>query len=634
MTKHLDTPTINDWRKRFNQAQSFQRAWRSEADAAGELYELRWKVTGVPENVRVTMPSTARAVIDEATDHSDFDPHYVYVHTPTYGMEQEAEKRASRIRSFMQGWMIYQVSHMNDISPFRDYIKNQYIYGKGVLKVIYDKAEWPLLEVPEGSTNQDARTLKDRVERDREFVMPIVLRSIDPRAIYEDPSIGQKRWVIEVYEYQAQEVLPLYANWVSEVIGDMDEFPPDALIRIWDCYQIGEVDGVKGIWHQVLVNETDNTGTFGNSAQFVSASDPDQADPAWLPHEPFPYLIKFSGLGRQSPGKYEEKARGLLYAVKSLLYAEARRLTQLDSIIAAMAWPTIFVTGPRSRVDIQYGPNVVNYVPPGVTVDTISPPIPSGPIQSALATLQAGIERGTFGSVIRGDKPPQTTSAAQLAILSGQARLRFGAIKIGMEAILWETLQKVGIIIKDVIDADLTIWQVNDTDEKEPAKLVISPSDIPEKFSAHVEVLTDPAEEQDRRIQLASFLFNDNVIDMEEYRERAGIRDTASMRRRQLRDKVLFESPAIAQALGETYLIESGYDIESIIMEKAMRDLLILRRRAEMEQVILGGGPGGENPQGSQRIGPQVNPVGGSPGAPSPPTPATAQQSGEVSVSG
>ncbi len=632
----LGRPDVDTWVRRFQQAATFQRRWRADAQVMEELYELTWKMEGIPDNIPITMPSTARAVVDEATDHSDFDPHFLQIHTPTYGLEQDAELRASRIRTFFRGWAIYQVSHMNDVSPFRDYVKNQYLYGKGVFKVVNDAEAWPRLDVPEGSTEADAHALKEQLTSDREFAIPIVLRSVDPRAVYEDPSIGQKRWVVEEYEFEAQEIMPLYENWIPQRLGvdEMEELPPEASVRVWDCYQIGEDDGEPGVWHQVLINEATDVG----APPLVSPAAGPSSEPSFLPGEPFPYVIKFSGLGRQSTGKYEQKARGILYGAVSLLKAEARRHTQLDSIVASMAWPTLFVTGPRNRFSVVYGPNVVNYIPPGVSVDTVSPPIPTGPIQSALATIQAGIERATFGSVIRGDKPPQTTSAAQLAILSGQAGLRFGSIKIQLESALWEVLQKVGLLAKQ-LDAPLTIWQTNDTDEADPTKLELLPGDIPDRLSMHVEVLNDPAEEQDRRIQLASFLFKDGVIDMEEYRERAGIRDTAAMRRRALRDKVLFESPAIAAALGETYLLESGYDIESLTLEKAMRDMLILRRQADMQAQLFGTDPGGANPAGSQPADNQApNPLGGSPGTgPTVPSAAQAQQAaegGQVSVNG
>lgn len=638
----LDKPDIERWVSRFRAVEEYQRVWRAEARTNELLYEQKWKMTGIPDNIPITIPSTARAIIDEATDHTDFDPMWIRIFTPTYGLDQDAEETAGRIRNFFPGWMRYNISHLNDVSPFRDYTKNMYIFGKAVYKVFYDKEEWPQLEVPEGTKEDAARKMGEMVERDREFVIPIPCRSIHPLALYEDPTLGQKRWAIEVYEHDAMEVTGLYTNWVPMRVKDdgsrmsVDEFleqaPDERRVRIWDCYQIGREDDVDGIYHQVLIDETPAGEGEPTTPPLASSA----TGPAvFLPNEPFPYVIKFSGLGRQSGGKYEEKARGLLYGVQSLLHAEGRRLTQLDSIISSLAWPTLFVTGPRSRVRVEYGPNVVNYVPAGVQVETVSPQIPSGPIQSSLAVLQAGIERGTFGSVIRGDKPPQTTSAAQLAILSGQARLRFGAIKIHQEAALTESFQKVGRIIKDVIKEPITVWQVEDADQPEPSKLELKPSDLTDKLSLHIEIITDPIEERERRAQLAIFLLESGIIDVEEARERAGIRDTASMRRRVIRDKVLNESPMVLAALGEEYLLESGYDLESLALEKAMRDMLILRKQQEAQERIMGPTPGQVSQPGSAASGLTPAQLGGSPGAP---TPSGAQQAGEasagVSVSG
>ena len=600
----LTAPGKEDWIRRSAMVESYQRAWLSEALKAEDLYELRWTMDGIPDNVPLTIPSTARAIVDEATDHSDFDPRWLRVHTPTYGMTEDAAGRSSLLRAFLPGWLYYQITHTNDVSPLRDYLKNMYLYGKAVWKVYYDKTEWPQPDFVDGMTVGDVEEANERVKADREFVMPVIMRSIHPMALREDPAPGRKKWGIEVYERSPLSIRALYEDWMPEGLEEETMEDPNAMVELWDCYQIGEENGEQGIYHQVLVNE--RTGAYSEATQRV-----------FLPGEPYPYIVKYSGFGRQS-GRYEEMARGLLYSVDSLLRAEGRRQTQLDAIVSAMAWPTIFVTGPRTVFKVEYGPNVVNYVPSGVQVSTVTPPIPAGPIQTSLAMIQQGIERGTFGSVIRGEKPPQTTSAAQLAILSGQARLRFGSIKIHVEASLLEAFQKAMYIIKYAVKDPVTLWQWDDTDASEPSKLVIKPSDIPFPLVAHIEVLSDPTEEQERRAQFATFLLEKNIIDWEEAAERSGVRDVKAMRRRMIRDKVLFQSPAVIQALGEQYLLESGYDIESLQLEKAMRDLFILRSQRQMQEAIMSAPGGaasspGSTPAPNQGFSP--NQLGGRPGA-------------------
>lgn len=608
----LEAPTVSRWVARFKTADEFQKKWRVEARIAEELYELSWLPDFLPTNIPITIPSTARAVVDEATDHSDFNPHWIRMHLPTYGLEQDAESTSSRLRAFFPGWLAYQVSHTNDVSPSRDWIKNMYLFGKAVYKTFYDKSEWPLLDIPDGTSEEKAREMKEEVERSREFVVPVILRSVDPLAVYEDPNIGEKKWVIEAYDSDALDILDRYAKWIPVDFTRSDIEKENPKVRIWDCYQIGRerIDGkdVDGIYHQVLIDQAPSE----DSPMVAAATG---KTPVFLPNEPFPYDIKFSGLGRQSSGKYEHKARGILFAVKSLLEAEARRLTQLDSIISALAWPTLFVTGPRTRFQVKYGPNEVNYVPPGVTATTITPTMPTGPIQQALATLQAGIERGTFGSVIRGDKPAQVTSGAQLAILSGQARLRFGSPHIQHEQTLMRVFSKVGIIIRDVIKHPIQLWQTNDTEVRKAGQLKVSPEDFPAQLPMHVEILNDPEEERERRTQLAAFLFEKGAIDLEEFRERAGIEDTAAMRQRVIRDKALLETPGVIQALGEEFLLESGYSLEALVLEKTARDLMILRSRQELEAQFQQAQGGANTNQLNQTAAPGLNPgsLGGSP---------------------
>ena len=612
VAKILPKPTVDTWHKRFRAAEKQQQKWRSEAEICEALYEQEWTVDGVPDNVPMTVPSTARAIVDEATDHSDFDPNWLTIRTPTYGMTEDAENDAGRIRAFLVAWSSHQMTQANDASPFRDFNKNAYLSGKSVYKVVVDYDNWP--EYEEGADPDEM----SRVSAERQFYVPIVLRALDPIVVYEDPTIGEKQWVIERYQHEAVEVLSLYEKWLpaTGLRTDRDVVLEENIsLDLWDCYQIGELKGEKGIWHQVLVGKSEDDKTPATKAVF-------------LPNEPFPYVIKFSG-GRQSSGRYEQKARSLLFAAKSLLKAEARRFSQLDAIIQMLAWPTTVVTGPKSRFEFVFGPNVVNYVPMGVKVDTVTPQIPAGPIQSALAVIQAGIERATFGSVIRGSKPPQTTSAAQLAILSGQARMKFGAPKIGHETALREVYEKVLHIVKYVLRDKVTVYQTDDTLEESPTEVVLGPSDIPERPAVQVYIGQDPIEERERQIQSAILLKREGLIDEEEARERAGIKSTAAMRRRRIRDMVLMGSPNILAALGESFILSSGFDFATLTLEKAMRDMLMARQQQAMMQSIM-------SPQGgANAMGSQPGMSGGTTalgGAPSGPLPTQASATADASM--
>ena len=600
-----------------------------------DLYELRWLIEGVPLGSPITVPSTARAVVDEATDHSDFDPTWLKLRIPTYGLEFDAEETAGRLRSWFVGWAMHQMQTANDVSPFRDWTKDLFLYGKAVWKIIADHENWPVVLGDEGkATPEEIAAERDRVVKARQGIIPIVLRTIYPLAVYEDPAVGEKQWAIEEYDHEATEILPRYKDWLpsgksrpdaakrrKEMLDDADLH-----VKLWDCYQIGEGDyegeKVCGLWHQVLINE-------GPESAFTAAT-----PPVFLPYEPFPYTIKFSGFGRQSSGRYHEKARGILFAAQSLIKAEARRHSQLDAIISQFAWPTTVVTGPKGRFDFKWGPNEVNYVPPGVTVTAVTPTIPAGPVQAALATIQAGIERATFGSVIRGDKPPQTTSAAQLSILSGQARLRFGSPRMQQEAGLRDIASKAFHIIKYVMRSESYVLQLDDTSETDPKQVVIRPEDIPEPFFMDVKIKGDPVELQEREMNRAIMLKREGIIDEEEAAEMSGVTDTAAMRQRRIRDMVLMGSPNIVAALGEQFLLDSGLDLEALELEKMMRDLFKARSAQQLQEQIMGGGgvggqAGGANPAGSQPAPEEIGPVPLG-GAPANASPTEAQMNAEM----
>lgn len=614
---------MKEWGVRKRRVETFQQQWRAEAALNEDMYELRWEIKGLPTNVEITMPSTARAIVDEATDHNDFDPRWLKFQVPTYGLTEKAAEKAARIRAFIIGWLYEQVVTGNDVSPVRDFIKNLHLFGKAVYKTVAVLDEWPELEVAAGATEDEAREAREQLTAERRYATPIAWRSVSPMALYEDPAVGVKCWAIECYPKSAIEVIEQYGEYLDESTLAANSGDDDGTLEVWDCYQVGVKDGVPGLFHQIIVYCGVDPDTADDNYQSVGDSE-------FMAYHPFPYTVRFSGFGRQSSGKYEEKARGILSGAISLLQAEARRLSQTDAIVSALAWPTLFVTGPRSRFHVEYGPNVVNYVPSGVTATTITPQLPVGPLQTSLAVLQSGIERATFGSVIRGDKPPQVTSAAQLSILSGQARLRFMSIKIGHEAALTDVITKAATIARDVIDEDLTVWQVDDTDETKPADLVLKQGDIPDRFVCKVTIKTDPADERERDLQMAVFLFEKGAIDWEEMAERVGVTDVSAMRRRMIRDKILLNSPAVLQALGEQYILESGYDIESLTLEKTMRDMLILRTQQQMQSQIMAppAGPAG-SPEKTAGMNPTV--LGG---APTNPTAPMAQMNAEASVPG
>ncbi len=231
MTLVLAEPTPETWRTRFRSASEFQSAWRTITTELIELYELRWQVDGVPEDIPITRPSTPAAVIDEATDNSDFNPQWLSLRTPTYGLTETAEKNASMLRSWCLGWLLQQLVAGNDVSPYRDWLKNLYLTGKAVYKVVYDHEQWPTAKQPKHISNEAWRKIQVAQDAEREFMNPVVLRSIDPMAVYEEPTVGEKRWLIEAYDRTAEEIQATYKAWTPRPL-DEDEAAPQQLVLL------------------------------------------------------------------------------------------------------------------------------------------------------------------------------------------------------------------------------------------------------------------------------------------------------------------------------------------------------------------------------------------------------------------
>ena len=140
----------------------------------------------VPEGFNLVLPTTPRAVVDEAVDNAS-PQEMKFTYSPR-GADQTAEEHADRVRSWTKSlWRHWRV-RANDIDPIRDFEKNLAASGKGVFKLVPDLLLWPSLSSKEAKKlgkKNGGRALDKRmsmIEEVREKNTPLFLRSLPPRS--------------------------------------------------------------------------------------------------------------------------------------------------------------------------------------------------------------------------------------------------------------------------------------------------------------------------------------------------------------------------------------------------------------------------------------------------------------------
>jgi len=540
-------------------------------DEAEMFYEGAWEPSG-PENFPRTVPATASAIIEEATDHIDTE--HITPHVPTIGRKGQSEQQAGKLKGFIQGMWNYWSSHAEDIPPPRDFTKNLFLGNKAVFRVLIDFDAWPEPEITEGMTRKQKDDLMAELRDIRAMDFPIVCQSISPRWFIDDPTIGRKKWGMEFYSKDVDEVQELYPKWGNPRTGDKDDsLDPDRaeIIDYWeegsksadaedvkDGFAEKKGETIYGCWRAVLGDWTFALG------------------PKFLAGYPLPWVVKYGGGGRESrDGHHEKKARGILHPVLSLLRAEGRRLTQLDVITAFYATPVLFAEGEEGEWIFKWEPGWLNFVPPGRALpQSPNVPQPHAALLATIAQIQSGIERGTFGSVVGGEKQPGTRSAAEHAILSSQAELRFRSAKRAVEDGIREVNEKVLILLRNVLlreDKDDIIVPV--TDDTLQAPPTLKRNEIPSPFYHRIELRDMSPSAVSREALVAAQLKQAGIIDDEEAMERSGIQNTADMKIRVMRDKVM-ASPLVINHLARDFVEEyTGEAVEDMEFEEMLLQL-------------------------------------------------------------
>lgn len=544
----------------------------------------------LPEGFDITIPTTARAIIDEAVDN--IEPYDIMIKYAPRGFGEKPQLDAEAISRFIKNVWIYWRQTNSDIDILRDFIKNMFKHGKAIFKVVPDWSLWPELteEQEEKLLNEGGKkAVRDKVKQIQQLRrenFPLIARSMSPRHVYEDPTMdSRKLWVIEEYGISLSEIRNKYAEFIDEL---RDPEPYDYTVKeLWTATWVdwnGEIHTGK---HWLFINET-----------LIKTED--------NPYLDVPYAIKHSGFGSESyDGKPEQKAVGFYTRqVKSMLRAEIRRMTHFDAMMQQLAFPLILLPDMMEDVDFDTSPGAINYVPQelleGAANIFVSAKLPEPEYMTSISMIQNQIERATTQRAIRGAGVPGTDSAAQLGMITAQAKLRLEPIKRATE----EAVDMVNSMILRYVDTILKdTVSVFGAEPLGPAEYTLKPEMIRGRYRTRTVFMPSEETVKERKLVLATDAMTKAKLNPYDALTFAGWENPMEVIKRNLAYSILLEDPSVRRAIAKDALKSWGYDTLELQLEELNDNNMLQQMAAMLQQKNQGNPEAGQPGQPLQQEG-------------------------------
>lgn len=490
----------------FRNHRQYYARFRKQCEEA-ETYYFNENTVPHVEGFDIIRPSTAKAIIDTATDHVDVNNLAIDVIPPS----SRARARAERLKKFYIG------TWANIKTPAkRTAVAHSFLYGIGFFKVLFKSEEWP--DAPQmDDFDDDEEKFRDALERwmeKRNISFPIDVRNVNPKnIIWDDSRVGMK-WAIEYYEREANTIRRRYPEWAST----KDNAQLVNWLEYWDDEWAGYIADNQWVW-----------GPYRHGYNFLP----------YIPILPADSLDWDTGL-------VHRRYRGLVTPITSLLDAEARAVSQQEAIVRQYAWPTLDFQGPigpaeAARTDYELlGKNLL---PQGVSVSrSQGGAIPSDILQH-LNMVGNYIEQDTFPNVVRGVRPRGVSSGFAISVLSGMGRLKFQGIADGVSRAIEQCNSAFANLVEHKIKGKVTVHARSEVHNFDQA---IGPDDIRGFVENIVTLKAEAPEEREREAILAQNLHGAGIISLAEAQRRAGIMNPLEMQNEMASERILSSPEFIA----------------------------------------------------------------------------------------
>lgn len=587
-------------------AKSFRGFEEDDMFYEGDLEHL----VSAPDGFPVTIPTTGRAIVDEATDA--IVPQDFLVNYPPRGLTKVAEADAQNNMRFVHNGIKHVRKVSADIDPIRDFARNLFRSGKACFKVVPDYTLWPLLGSDEEEKLRSAGSekLKKRAEliqKIRQENFPYTVRSLAPQCIMEDPTIaGRKLWMCERYTMNNSEVKSLYSVDIPEM-RERDFWG-------YESYMIHE------LWTLPYV---DYKGRYEPGRQFIFVN-----YEMVLEKEhgltKLPYILRYSGYGRESYNAQPELKSVGFYTpqVKSMLLAECRRNTHFDAIMSQFAYPVAFMPESMEDAGLSLEPGAVNYVP-DVMMANIGNMFAKAPIAApeylqSLNYISSQIERGSVARSVRGAPLPGADSAAQYGMQSNAGKLRLDSCQQATESAVGELGSLFLYYTDQVLEAPVSVFAA----ESPVTKYTASPKTIKGHYAVSVTFQPNEDAIKERKLILANDAINKGGLSPYDALVFAGFDNPVELIGRRMAWDVLMSDP-IRQHMAKEQLREWGVDADAMEIEAAAKDQEKQLALRDMANAMNVGGydnapapPEGAPPEGMEMGPPPPNamPPGADPG--------------------
>jgi hypothetical protein len=502
-----EPPRVDEILSLWREGQQYYQGFHAQCKVEEEYYNGLRKIP-VPEGIDPIWPATANAIINVATDHVDVNN--LTIDVPS---SPRSRARAEKLKRFYQGvWL----SIKDPI--LRTCVRQSFMYGLGFLKDMYASDQWPdgpTIDQFGDDTAAYKKELQDFLDR-RQIAFPFEVMSPRATNLIWDDSRTRMKWCIEFSERRVRDIARRYPEWTkgkdSTSIGQWMEY--------WDEEWVAYLMDDEIVWG------------------------PHKHGYGHLPYTPLYPANSYTF----EDGLPQDRFRGILYPVHSLLDSEARLVSQLEAMVRSTAWRTLDFQGAPSQAEKARDSYEIfggmNVLPPGVTV-AVSPMVNVGQdLFAELNIVQTLIEQATFPNVIRGIRPRGVSTGFAVSVLAGMGRLVFQGVADGLRHTIEQANSKFAQLVENKIKGRVTVHgrtEVHSFDQS------IEPDDIRGYYENVVQVKAEAPEEREREALLAMRLLQSGVISLYEAQRRSGIINPLEEQLQQ-RAEQLMNSPVFMEA--------------------------------------------------------------------------------------
>ena len=513
-----------------------------------------WGVGIIPsqwedDGLRITAPPTAHTAVENASDHILSVPR---IGVPMRPSETEVEKQheiAEKKADFLR--MLWHKFFEEGGDPLGRG-KKSLVKGKLVLK---KELKWELLpELADDPSPAEKRAYRRSLERVGKSQFIWRLRLVPKETVFEDlAQPWDPQFVFEHYETTAVEARSRYAGneGVEEALKDKSAQSKVRYTEYWSRPQ-GDDPGSYIQWiDDVRVHEAENPYCWETPLSTKAKPDYDGY---------VPYAIGDPGWGDTSgENKPEDRYVSIIRPTRSVLRAETRLLTEMESYLRMYVWPHLLT---KNMPDLEDGQKQIKLGPGGHTnlsEDQSADVLKWGEMPVSLLQgmqrVHQYVDEGTHFGTLGGGVQRGVDTASEADMNVRNAATKFSGPVRTMRRLVMLVNKWVLQDIEKVLEAPVTIYGAL---EHGPSEVTLTPREISGYYFTNVEMETsDEASLNLRNARTWSDLAQRIPISFRTAMEKAGITNpTQEMEERAIED--LERSPQAMQVLTMMYLAGLG----------------------------------------------------------------------------